>query len=104
MTKKTIHTITLNGKQIGYSLTTNDDGTTRLICRPARLDQNFANEDIAETIQLLPDYIKAARKFKAKHETVIRFRVSFEEKSKIESKAKKSGFADVSKFLRARVL
>ncbi|MCK5471898.1 hypothetical protein KAI54_01790 [Candidatus Gracilibacteria bacterium] len=102
--KKTAHTIVFGGEQYGYSLTDNGDDTTKLICREARLNQDFANEDIAETIQLLPEYIKNARKFLAKHDLTIRFRVSLEEKIKIVKNSKKSGFDDVSKFLRSRAL
>ncbi len=104
MTKKTTHTIAFGGEQFNYSLTTNDDCSTRLICHEARLNQDFANEDIAETIQLLPEHIKNARKFVAKHDLMIRFRVSPEEKIKIVKNSKKSGFDDVSKFFRSRVL
>ncbi len=104
MTKKTIHTITFGGEQFNYSLTTNDDCSTRLVCREARLNQNFLNEDIAETIQLLPEHIKNARTFMAKHDLTIRFRVSPEEKIKIVKNSKRSGFDDVSKFLRSRAL
>ncbi|MBU1089520.1 hypothetical protein KKF38_01870 [Patescibacteria group bacterium] len=104
MTKKTTHTIAFGGKQFSYSLTANDDCSTRLICREARLDQNFLNEDIAETIQLLPEHIRHARKFVAKHDLTIRFRVSLEEKTRIAKNSKKAGFADVSKFVRDRAL
>jgi hypothetical protein len=104
MTKKTTHTIAFGGEQHTYSLINNSNKTTRLICRAARLDQNFANEDLAETIQLLPKYIKNAREFVSKHNLMIRFRVTPEEKIQIAKKAKKAGFADVSKFIRACAL
>jgi len=74
MTKKTTHTITISGEQFNYSLTTNDNNSTCLICREARLNQNFLNEDIPEAIQLLSEHIKNARKFIEKQNPVIRLR------------------------------
>lgn len=103
MTKTTYHTIVLKKVNHPYSLTDNRDGTTTLVCRDARLNQPFANEDIAETIRLLPEYIKAAQEFLAKQDSLIQIRISGRDKQRITKKAAKEG-KTLSSFIRERAL
>lgn len=103
MSKTTQHTIVIKGVSHPYSLRDNGDGSTTMMCRDARLNQPFANEDLAETIRLLPEYIKAAQEFMAKQDDMIRFRIKGRDKQKIEKKARAAGVS-LSTFIRERAL
>ncbi len=72
---------------------------THVTCPAARIDQGFLHEDVPELIQYLPDYITEAKERK-NHEEVIRFRITAEDKKKIEKKALKQGYTSISGYLR----
>ncbi|MCB9805621.1 hypothetical protein H6775_00505 [Candidatus Nomurabacteria bacterium] len=97
---KTKANITIKNKIYSYALEKNKDGTIHFTSKDAKIDQNFLAEDIPELILDLPNLIIAEQKYNAKKGEVIRFRVSAEDKKKIEQKAIKKGYDSVSKYLK----
>lgn len=107
MSKKRIitSTITVNNKKYTYSLKRIDKKTTRVLCKAANIDQPFHNEDLAELLFYLPDYIvEEENERKREGKEFIRFRVSGIEKKRIQKNAFKRGYTNVSSFLRALAL
>jgi len=70
------------------------------VCKDGGIDQNFLTKDIPALLIDLPHLIISEKEYQKKQNEVIRFRVSTEEKEKIEKKAVKMGFKTVSSFLR----
>ena len=97
---KTNATITLKNKQYPYTLERKGDGVVRIVCKAAKLDQEFLAEDVSELILDLPALIIAEQEYEATQDTVIRFRVSAKDKQRIEEQAIKCGYDSVSKYLR----
>jgi len=94
------HFITVNNKKYYYNLKKKSKNTTLLECEAANLAQEFLNEDIPALLNDLPSLILAERDYKEQQSQVIRFRVSPEDKKKIEAKALKKGYSSTSSFLR----
>lgn len=98
--KKTTHcSVTFGNKKYSYSLRKINDNETYFFCQAANISQPFLNEDIPELIQYLPDYIAEAKE-RENREEIIRFRISSEDKKKIEKKALKQGYTSISGYLR----
>ena len=101
----TTSTITVQNKKYEYTLkSAKEKGIIRFICKGANIDQDFLSEDIPALILDLPALILAERAYQDNQTEVIRFRISSEDKKKIEKKALASGFETVSDYLRARAL
>jgi len=94
------YTFTLNQKKYLCLLTPSDKDTTHVICKDARIDQDFLNKDIANLLLDLPNLVLAEKEYKQKQSEVIRFRISPEDKIAIEKKALKEGYNSISGFLR----
>lgn len=74
-------------------------------CEAAGIDQLFLKEDVAELLSYLPEHILDQQKhLSEKQKDVIRFRVTVEDKKKIEKKALAAGFVTVSEYLRRLAL
>lgn len=101
----TTSTITVQNKKYEYTLkSTKEKGVVRFVCKGANIDQDFLAEDIPVLILNLPALIVAERAYQDNQTEVVRFRISSEDKKKIEKKAHASGFDTVSDYLRARAL
>lgn len=98
--KSSKHFITLNNKKHFYTLKSVDAESTFVECESANIAQPFLNQDIPALLIDLPDLILAEKEYKKKQSEVIRFRVSVEDKKKIEEKALRGGYGTVSGFLR----
>ncbi len=75
-------------------------------CPKIGIDQDFLAEDIPALILDLPNLAEAEEEYQKtlRQRSVIRFRVSEQDKQNIELNAKKRGFNSVSAFLRAVAL
>ena len=71
-----------------------------MVCKSAKINQEFLAEDVSEIILDLPALIVAEQKYVATQGEVIRFRVSARDKHRIEKKAAAKGYDSVSKYLR----
>lgn len=101
MSQKSLkHSVTLNNKKYFYTLKPYDKECAWVECEAADIGQPFLNEDIPALLVDLPNLILAEKEYQKKHEEVIRFRVSSEDKEIIEKKAAKEGYPTISAFLR----
>ena len=94
------HTITLNNKRHKYTIKPINKEEVHFKCGSAGIDQRFLAEDIPALLTDLPNLIIAEKLYQEGEKRVIRFRVSEEEKKKIEQRAAKAGYPTVSAFLR----
>ena len=97
---KTNATVTVKNKQYPYTLRKIRDGVVHMVCKAAKIDQEFLTEDVSELILDLPALIVAEQKYKSSQGEVIRFRVSARDKHRIEKKAIAKGYDSVSQYLR----
>lgn len=101
----TISTITVQNKKFEYIIKpAKGKGAIRFVCKAAKIDQDFLAEDIPALIIDLPNLIIAEKSYNDTQSEIVRFRVSTEDRKKIEKKAVASGFDTVSDYLRARAL
>ena len=98
--KKVQSTITVQKKKHTYTLSEKKAGVVHVSCPSANIDQDFLAEDVAALLIDLPNLIAAERDYKKNQSEVIRFRVSSEDKNKVERKAVQEGFGSVSDYLR----
>jgi hypothetical protein len=98
-------TITVQNKKYEYSLAkTKESGVVHFVCVAANIDQDFLAEDIPALLLDLPHLIVAEIEHKEADTEVLRFRISAEDKKKIQQKAQSRGFKSVSDYLRAQAL
>ena len=105
MNKTVKHFVTMNGKKYFYTFRPYKDeifteNSVFFECDAAKISQPFLAEDVSALLIDLPELIILEKEYQKKQKDVIRFRVSVEEKKKIEKKAVKKGYASVSSFLR----
>lgn len=94
------HYLIIQNKKYSYSLSPAGKNSTIVRCDAARISQEFLNKDIPGLLRDLPKLIIAEKDYKKDEEKIIQFRVSAEDKKKIEEKAFSKGFPSVSSFLR----
>ena len=94
------YTLTVNNKKCSYTLKQASEETTHVKCEDANIDQEFLNEDIPNLLMDLPNLITAEKEHSETQNKVIRFRVTAEDKKKIEKNAAKEGYSSVSNFIR----
>lgn len=96
------HYITINNKKYSYSLKQMNKKIVFFECKEAKIAQEFLKEDIPALIMDLPNLILSEKEYEKRQnqEEVIRFRVTPDEKQKIEKKAVQEGYQTVSSFLR----
>ena len=97
---KTKATITVKNKMYPYTIERVDAKTIHFVSKDARIDQEFLSEDVSELILDLPNLIIAEQEYNKKRSDVIRFRVSREDRARIEKKAIKKGYDSVSGYVR----
>ncbi len=97
--------ITVQNKKFEYTIKpAKEKGVIRFVCKAAKIDQDFLAEDIAALIIDLPELIVSERIYGVSQSQVVRFRVSKEDKKKIEKRAVSKGFDSVSDYLRSVAL
>ena len=98
------HSISVNNKRYPYFLSPpyKDEGEDVVFfeCEAANITQSFLVEDIPALLIDLPELILEEKDYQQKQKDIIRFRVTIDEKKKIEKKAAKQGYPSVSAFLR----
>jgi len=97
---KTKASITVKNKIYPYTLEKNQDGSIKFVSHAAKINQDFLPEDVSELILDLPNLIIAEQNYDRKQSSVIRFRVSGEEKEKIEKAAVRKGYSSVTSYLK----
>ena len=96
--------ITVHNKKYSYTLEKVNKNITLVKCPGANINQEFLNEDVPDLLRDLPNLILSELKYKTKHEQVIRFRVSVEDKKLIMKKAQSNGYKTISSYLRDLVM
>lgn len=97
---KTKASITFKNKRYPYTLEKNLDGTIKFVFKAAKINQDFLPEDVSELILDLPNLIIAEQNYDKKQSSVIRFRVSGDEKERIEKAAIKKGHSSITAYLK----
>lgn len=98
--KKIISSLTVNNKKYEYTLQEKKSGVIFVECKDANIAQDFLAEDVANLLIDLPNLIIAEKAHDKKHSEVVRFRLSSEDKHRIEKKAAKEGFGSLSGYMR----
>ena len=94
------HFITLNNVKYFYTLKKAGKKSTFVECDAANIRQEFLNIDVPALLNDLPNLILAEKKYVKQQDEIIRFRISAEDKKRIEKKALQKGYTSVSSFLR----
>lgn len=94
------HTITCNNKRYKYTIKPIGKKWAHFKCDGAGINQRFLVEDIPALLTDLPHLIASEKVYLEGQKQVIRFRVSPDDKKKIEQRAAKAGYPTVSAFLR----
>jgi len=100
MTPPIKHYITINNTKYFYTLKKTGVKSTFVECEAAKIRQDFLNIDVPALLNDLPELILAEKKFIKQHDEIIRFRISADDKKRIEKKAIRKGYTSVSSFLR----
>jgi len=100
----TTHAIIIGTKKYPYSIAPKrGNKLAQVVCESANIKQDFELEDIPALLVDLPAMIQEERSYRAKHDTVLRFRVGMAEREKIANKARKHG-QTISEYLREKAL
>lgn len=94
----------VGNKRYAYTITKIDDSVSRIVCKDAKLDQEFLNEDIVELLSDIPNLIKAEQKHLDKQDSIIRFRVSSSEKAAIQKIVKEKWYKTTTEFIKDKIL
>jgi hypothetical protein len=101
---KAIHTISIDKKKAEYWLEpTKNRKFIRFICPAARINQEFALDDIPALLQDLPTLIQEEFAHDLTRKKTLRFRATELEQTLIEKRASKMG-CSVSAYLREKAL
>lgn len=99
--KKGEYMVRVNNKNYPYTISDSEyENAIYFECKAARLSQVFDVRDLPELFLYLPEYILDELERRAEPKTVIRFRVTSEDKKKIMKNAQKNGYKNISSFLR----
>lgn len=98
--KKITSNITVNNKKHKYVLQEKKGGVIFVECKDANIAQDFLAEDVAGLLIDIPNLIIAEKEYDKKQSEVVRFRISPEDKNKIEKKAVKEGYDSLSDYMR----
>jgi predicted RNA-binding protein len=82
--------IEVNNKKYSYFIEPINDEISKIICKSAKIEQEFLNEDLVQLLKDLPNLIISEQQYKDKKENIVRFRVSSIEKVLLQKKAKES--------------
>lgn len=97
---KITSTITIQNKKYTYSLEQKKGDLVHVVCKDAKINQDFLSADVVNLILDLPNLIIAEKSYTAKQSDTVRFRISPTDKRKIELKADQAGFDSISDYLR----
>ena len=97
------HYIIIGNKKYEYILKPANKKTL-LVCEDAGIEERFPNEEIPIVLSQLPKIIISIQRKDRQQSEVLRFRVTPEEKMKIIEQAYKSGFDNISSYIRDKLL
>lgn len=97
-------TLTVQHKKYEYTLKKKNKDVIFFECKGARISQDFLAEDIPDLLIDLPNLIIAEKEHQKNRGEVVRFRVSSEDKHKIEKKAAQEGYNSISDYVRSVAL
>lgn len=92
--------VTVQNKKYSYTITKRKNNIVYIECEAAKIAQEFLAEDVTDFLIDLPNLITAEKEYQEKQSDVLRFRVSSEDKKRIEKKAVEQGYTSVSEYLR----
>jgi len=101
--EKIKHFIKIWDKNYFYTIEEVDSKVSKIYCPSAKIEQEFLNEDILYLLKDLPNLIKSEEKYKEKKDSVVRFRISWMEKVRLQKKVKESWYSTVSAFIKDKV-
>jgi len=95
------HYIIIGRERYGYTIKPARQ-VTYLVCRSANIEGHFPNDEVPRVLAKLPALIAEHRNLlESKQQTeVVRFRVSKEERARIEENAFREGYETISAYLR----
>ncbi len=102
--KKVTGVVTVQNKKHSYTLTKVSKSVVNVECKSAKINQEFLTEDVTDLLIDLPNLILAEKEYIKKQSDVVRFRISPQDKIKIEQKAVRHGYDSVSDYLRSLAL
>jgi len=94
------HSIKVGNKRYAYTITPLNKKEVHFECKGADISQRYAVEDVAGLLLELPEIIQIIHDFKKEYTSMLRLRVSPEEKRQIQQNAIKNGYSSVSSFIR----
>lgn len=98
------YSVKVGNKRYEYTITAINKKEVFFECKAANISQRFAVQDIVPLLIDLPEIIETIRDFSNEYTSMVRLRVSGEEKKKIQQNARKNGYKTVSAFVRAIAL
>ncbi len=98
-----ICSITVQNKKYEYRIEKIHDESTYLECKEAAIAREFLNDDIAQVIFSLPKLILTHKKNEYRSKQTIRFRVTGEEKQRLEQKAVDRGYRTLTAMIKDAV-
>jgi len=90
-------------KNYWYIIEEIDSEKSRIICKSAKINQEFLNEDLITLLKDLPNLIKSEERYKEKQDSIVRFRISAIEKIKLQEKVEKSWYKTLSAFIKHKI-
>ncbi len=94
------HSITLGRRKYDYFIKPVNKKVVFFECQGAEISQEFLVEDIPALLVDLPELIQMEIDYKKETSQMIRFRLTKEEKKKIQKNAIKNGYNSMSAFIR----
>jgi hypothetical protein len=94
------HTITVKNKKYEYFITPVNKKWVFFECLGGGISQEFLAEDIPALLMELHELIISEIEYNKKYSHLLRFRISAEDKKKIQERAIKAGYSNISAFLR----
>ena len=95
--------IEVDNKKYSYFIEEVNSEVSKITCSKAKIEQEFLNEDLVSLLKDLPNLLKAEQEYKDKKDNIIRFRVSWLEKMKLQEKVKKEWYKTISAFIKDKV-
>lgn len=100
MMKPFKHMIKVGRKQYEYVVHAKNKKEVFFECAAAGISQNFLAEDIPALLVDLPELIQMELDYKKENTQIIRFRLTKDEKKKIQQNARQHGYDTMSAYIR----
>lgn len=94
------HSIKIGNKRYSYTITPINKKEVYFECPGANISQHFLVKDVVGLLVDLPEIIQTIHDLNKEYTSMVRLRVSPEEKEQIQKNAIKNGYNNVSAFIR----